>query len=133
MKTLRFPRLFLFSLCLVGLLAGCGESGESWKQVQEKGGETWDALKTWSAEKSAEARAAFTKKMAELKPQLEVARVAAQKAGAQTSKELEAAVQAAEVGLKDLKGATAETWKDLFATFQVAWEALQKMIQDLGA
>ena len=121
--------VILFLGCL--LLIGCGESSDSWKKVEETSGATWDAVKTWSAEKAGEARAALQKKMDDLEPQLAAARIAAKKGGAQASAELEAAVENAKTAFAALKEATGPTWRAAIDGFQKAYEALQAKIEAL--
>jgi hypothetical protein len=115
------------------LLGGCGEASDSWKNVQETSGETWDALKTWSAEKSGEVRTALKKKMDDLEPQLKAARLAAAKGGEKASAELEKSVEDAKDALDALKTATASTWKDAVVGFKSALESLKAKIHELTA
>lgn len=115
------------------LLGGCGEASDSWKKVQETSGDTWDALKTWSAEKSGEVRTALNKKMDDLEPQLKAARLAASKGGEKASAELEKTVDDAKAALDVLKSATASTWKDAVLGFKSALETLKAKIHELTA
>ena len=115
------------------LLVACGESSDSWDKVKEQSGATWDALKTWSAEKADEAKATLQKKMSDLEPQLAAARIAAKKGGEKAEAELETSVENVKSALEVLKSATAGTWKDAVQGFQAALEALKQKIHELTA
>ena len=122
----------LLILCLGGLLLiGCGETSDSWKKVEETSGATWDAVKTWSAEKAGEARETLGKKMADLEPQLAAARVAAKQGGEEASAELEQAVEKAKTAFAALKEASGPTWRAAVEGFRTAYEALLAKIDAL--
>ena len=125
------PKALALSCLLALLLSACGEKSESWKKVTDTGGATWDAVKTWSAEKSVEARIALQKKMDDLGPKLKIAREAAKRGGSAVSEDLEQKVAETKVALKVLKAATADTWADALAGFKRAWEALSTKIKSL--
>ena len=127
---IRFPRLCVLALVALSLTA-CGESSESWQKVEETSGATWDAVKTWSAEKAGEARTALKKKMDDMEPQLAAARIAAKKGGEQTAAELEQAVENAKTAFAALKEATGPTWRAAIEGVQKAYEALQAKIDAL--
>lgn len=127
--SLKLPTLAcVFALLL---LAACGDESKSWNKVKDTSGATWDALKTWSAEKSGEAKRALAKKMEELQPQLMVAREAAKLGGEAAAKEFEQKVADAKVAFGLLKNASAATWAEALAGFKRAYTALTDKIESL--
>lgn len=119
-------------ICVLALLlGGCGDESKTWNKVTETSGATWDAVKTWSAEKSADAKRALAKKMEELQPQLLIAREAAKRGGAVASEEFEQTVTEAKVAFEVLKNASADSWAKALAGFKRAYEALSAKVKSL--
>ena len=115
----------LTTLFLSAALTGCGETSPSAKQVQTKMGETWDAMKTWGAEK----RDALVKKTDEglksLEKPMADAKAAAGAAGSDAAQALDAAWKKTEEKLSALKSASGEGFAKARDEMVEAYEALR--------
>ena len=116
---------------LLCLTPGCGEKSESWKKVEKNAGNTWESVKTWSAQKRDKAGAFFSARMKDLEPKLEAAREKAAKAGDAASKALDEKAQLAAKALAALKDATEENWEKARDVFAAAYEDLKDYVTSL--
>jgi hypothetical protein len=122
-------RLFLATstscLALSFLLAGCGEPSPSAKNVQQKVGEAWDAMKVWGAEKKDELVKKTSDGLASLEPALADAKKAAASAGGEAAQALDGAWAATKEKLEALKGASGEGFAKARDELLQAYEALR--------
>jgi hypothetical protein len=128
MRTVVVPSLALTLLVALGLSA-CGEPSPSAKAVQDKLGETWDAMKTWGAEK----RDALVQKTDEglksLEKPLADAKAAAGEAGSDASRALDGAWDTAKQKLEALKNASGEGFAKARDEMVEAYEALRAKLK----
>ena len=110
-----------FSSCLTG----CGEPSPSAKKVQKELGDTWDAMKTWSAEKKDEFVKSASPKLDEAKQKFAEWKTSASEKSAEAKKSLDADWVVVEQKFDAMKAATASEWNRNRDAFVAAYDAFK--------
>ncbi len=87
---MRTTTLLLFGLALLFTVPACGEPSDELKDVSDKFGDTWDAVKTYGVKKRADAEAWFAKQAEAFPEKLAAAKKKAAAAGGEASEALDA-------------------------------------------
>ncbi len=109
-------------------LAGCGESSPETKKLQQKIGETWDAMKTWGVEKKDEFVKSASPKLDELKQKFAEAKVSASKTSAEAGQKLEEGWNDVQQKFDAMKTATGAEWAKHRDAFVEAYDAYKQKL-----
>ena len=123
--------LVLGAVLALMVIPGCGDSQDLEAQdVQEKLGETWDAVKTYAAKKRKEAGAFFAKSMERSKALYEAAKQKAAAGTEDAKTALDAKWKDVQQAYDRMKDASAEKWGQARDAFVAAYEAF---VNELGS
>ena len=118
-----------FALALI-ISSGCGDSPDpETKDLQEKAGETWEAVKKYAAKKQKEAVAYFGKGMERTKSLWEAAKKKAAAGTEATREAMDAKWQDVQKAYDRMKNASAEKWEQARDAFVAAYEAFVKELE----
>ena len=109
-------------------MSGCGEPSPTAKRVQDKLGETWDAMKTWGVEKRDEFLKSASPKLDELKQAFADAKVSAAKTSAESAQRLEEGWNGVQQKFDAMKAATGTEWAKHRDAFVEAYEAYKRKL-----
>jgi len=104
-------------------LSGCGDPSPTAKKVQDKLGETWDAMKTWGVEKKDDFVKSASPKLDELKQKFAEAKVSASKTSAESAQKLEDGWNGVQQKFDAMKAATGAEWAKQRDAFVEAYDA----------
>lgn len=127
---MRTMTVLLVAAFLAAPLGACGKPSEELKQVGEKMGETWEAVKAYSIKKKDDAVGLFNKGIDELAPAYEAAKKKAAEMGGDASQVLDEQWQAVQRSLEAAKNAGAENWDSARDAFVKAYEKFKKTVGD---
>lgn len=119
------------TLHLFPMLGGCGEPSPETKRVQEKLGETLDAMKAWGIDKKDDLLASAAQQLAAMKQKLAEAKQAASGAGSEAAASLEAEWTVVEQRLGELKSATGAQWERARDAYLEAQAALGRKLASM--
>jgi hypothetical protein len=111
------------AIVAIAVLGGCGEPSPEAQRVQEKLGETWDAMKAWGVAKKAE----LVQKSG---PMLESAKQKMAGAKGEAAKALQVEWADVEAKFATMKNAGADQWESARDAFLQAYETFKKKVGD---
>ena len=109
------------SLIVALALCGCGDSSLETKNLQQKAGEAWDAMKDWSVAKKDE----FLQKSG---PMLESMKQKLSEKSGDTAKSAQEDWKVVEQKFAAMKEATGDQWPKARDAFREAYDALKKKL-----
>lgn len=104
-------------------LTGCGDPGPKAKEVADKLGETWGAMKSWGVEKKDEFVKSSGPKLEELKQKFASAKESAAKTSAESARKLEDGWNVVQQKFDAMKAATGTEWAKQRDAFVEAYDA----------
>ena len=126
MRSLPF---LLAILTLLLCVPACGEPSDELKNVGDKLGDTWDAVKDYSVKKRKDFEAWSTKAFDGFDEKYAAAKKKAAEMGGDASKVLDQQWVVAQEKLAALKGASADGWDKAKGEFVEAMDTLKKTIE----
>jgi hypothetical protein len=114
-------------------LTGCGESAPETKKLQQKLGETWDAMKSWGVEKKEEFVRNTSPKLDDLKRRFAEVRVSGSRMSGEAAQRLETDWTSVQQKFDSVKTATGEQWARHRDAFVEAYAAFQKKLAESSA
>lgn len=125
---MRLVPCLLIALAVLVLVPSCGEPGEELKNVGDKLGETWDAVKAYGVKKRQAFESWSSQALDDLDGQLDEAKRKAARAGDAAGKVIDEQWAVAQEKLEALKVAGADGWEKAKEEFVEATDALRRTI-----
>jgi hypothetical protein len=118
----------VMAMSLVPCLSGCGDT--TTKNVTQKMGETWDAMKTWGIEKKDDLVKASSQKLDELKPALAEAKKSASAASADAAQKWDEEWKVVEQKFDAMKSSTGDQWGKARDAFIESYDGFKKKLSN---
>lgn len=116
------------ALSLTPCLTGCGESSPETKKVQQKMGETWDAMKAWGIDKKDDLVKSSSENLEVMEEKLADAKRAASAGGAEAALKLDEEWKGVQEKFEAMKGAAGGQWDKARDGFTQAYDAFKKKL-----